>query len=595
MKKSRRDFLKKLPLAMSIPFTLGGIPFKALGQGLLAKIAEASATDKVLVILQMHGGNDGLNCLIPVERYSDYFSVRQNIAIPTPNKKRGYVNLDSTLPIETQVGLHPDMQAMKHMYDAGKMTVVQGVSYKQNNGSHFRGRDISFMGGGFNDYFDSGWLGRYLNETYAPYKYPEDFLNPTVPGNQMRDPLALELGNDTSLIFHQSDSIPTSISLSSVPGFYDLISKDLEGFEDEIAEILDNRGVPPVGLDGSPYQKEMEWILGLEDKSRDYSEILYERYVAGKASNIVYPELYPFNAPQGSLHNPLSHQLKMVARLLGGGCKTRVFLVKIGGFDTHADQVEKYDSTMGGHAALMYHISTAMNAFLKDLKGRGLENEVLTITTSEFGRRVDSNGSYGTDHGTAGPLFIFGAGASGGVVGEAFKTADATAPYGNLAMQVDYRNVYANILRTWMGVTDDKIMNKIFPDSRDPNNEQKGIMNQASDGGTADGTKFVEMPIVTTSITDKEGFVGDRFSLEDCYPNPAVTKTTIHFKINSAYDVNVDLYDVKGIKVKEMVKGFFTPGTHKVEVDLTGIPAGNYIYQLKSGFYTEAKKLVIKK
>jgi uncharacterized protein (DUF1501 family) len=590
MNKSRRDFLKKLPIAMSIPFTMGGLPFKALGESVLSKIAKVSANDKVLVILQMHGGNDGLNCLVPVAEYAEYFRLRQNIAIPTPNKTRGYINLDSTLPDAAQVGLHPDMQAMKHLYDAGKMTVVQGVSYPQNNGSHFRGRDIWFMGGGFNDYMDSGWLGRYLSEAYPPYKYPEDFLNDAVPQNDMIDPLALEIGNETSLIFHQQDSIPTSISLYSIPGFRDLVLEDLEGFEDEVLEILDNRGIPPELLQGSPYHKEMDWILSLEDKSKDYAQILQDRYDAGKASEVVYPDLYPFNAPEGSLHNPLSHQLKMVARLLGGGCKTKVFLVKIGGFDTHADQVEKYDSTMGGHAAQMYHISTAMSAFLKDLKGRGIENQVLTVTTSEFGRRIDSNGSYGTDHGTAGPLFVFGAGATGGVIGNALVKDENNE--GNLGLQVDYRNVYANIMKNWMEVSDPQL-NKIFPDANFPNDPTKGLMDQQN--GTSDGTKFISLPIASTTITGKEGFIGDRFSLEGCYPNPAVNKTTVRFKINSAYDVTVDLYNVNGVKVKEMVRGFYVPGEHKVEVDLTEIPSGNYIYELKSGFYTEAKKLVITK
>src|SRR5688572_24021857 len=125
MNKSRRDFLKKLPLAMSIPFTLGGLPFRAMGQNILTKMAKASANDKVLVILQMHGGNDGLNCVIPVASYADYYAARPNVAIPTPNKTRGYINLDSTLPEIQQVGLHPDMQAMKLLYDTGKLNVVQ--------------------------------------------------------------------------------------------------------------------------------------------------------------------------------------------------------------------------------------------------------------------------------------------------------------------------------------------------------------------------------------------------------------------------------------------------------------------------------------
>jgi uncharacterized protein (DUF1501 family) len=569
MNKSRRDFLKKLPLAMSIPFTLGGLPFKAMGQSMLTRMAKASANDKVLVILQMHGGNDGLNCVIPIANYADYYAARPNIAIPTPNKTRGYITLDSTLPESQQVGLHPDLQAMKYLYDTGKLNIVQGVSYPSNNGSHFRGRDISFMGGGANDYFDSGWLGRYLQQEYGPDVYPEEF-----PTAMMQDPLALEIGNETSLIFHQHDNIPTSISLFNIEGFSDLVLNELEGFE-ELNIELDTRGFPPAGLENSPYFKELNWILDLEDKSQDYAAILLQRYQAGGATSITYPDLYPFNAPTGSLHNPLSYQLKMVARLLAGGCKTKVFLVKIGGFDTHADQVEKYDTTMGSHAALMYHISTAMNAFQKDLKARGLEDLVLTITTSEFGRRVSSNGSYGTDHGTAGPMFIFGKGAKAGVIGDAYKLDG-----GNLQMQNDYRNVYANIMKDWMGVTDTSRLNTIFPD----------LMT-----GTSDGQIFTPLPLASQNITGIDEFIGDRFSLEDCYPNPAKNKTTVHFKVNAAYDVTVDLYDIHGKKVKAMVNGFYTPGEHKVDVDLSGMPSGNYIYELKTGSYKQSKKLVIQK
>src|SRR6187397_3269289 len=135
MNNSRRDFLKKLPLAMSIPFTIAGIPIKVMGDNSLSRLAKASNTPRVLVILQMAGGNDGLNNLVPVDAYDLYYSKRPNIAIPTKNKARGFIPLDTTLPTNAQVGLHPDMQAMKALYDIGRMTVVQGVSYKNNNGS----------------------------------------------------------------------------------------------------------------------------------------------------------------------------------------------------------------------------------------------------------------------------------------------------------------------------------------------------------------------------------------------------------------------------------------------------------------------------
>ena len=568
MNRSRRDFLKKLPLAMSIPFTIGGIPMRVLGkENALTQMAAASNNDRVLIILQMHGGNDGLNCLIPVEKYDEYYSRRANIAIPAKNSARRMVHLDTTIASHAQVGLHPDMLAMKGLYDKGRLTVVQGVSYKNNNGSHFRGRDIWFMGGSADDYYQSGWVGRYLQGEFAPKKYPEDF-----PNSDMPDPLAIEMGNDVSLIFHQQGNIPTSISINDPASFAELVG-ELEGFIDE---GVDPRGIPPEYLNGSPYYKELDWILSLEDKSKDYAQRLYELWLAGGNSNVSYPETYPFNAPKGSMHNGLSPQLKMIARLLAGGCKTKVFLVKIGGFDTHADQVEKYDPTMGSHAALMYHISTAMSAFQDDLRVRGIEERVLSVTTSEFGRRIDSNGSFGTDHGTGGPLFIFGRGVEPGVVG---TVPDLST--GNVEMQYDYRLIYGNIMRDWM-LVDDTRLNEIFP----------GLMTAA---GTTDGVVFEQLPLAQQTITSTEGFIGSRFALKDCFPNPAKDKTTVNFMLNSAYQVNVSLINNTGKQVKVMVDGYYEPGEHQIEVDLTGIPAGLYIYQLKTGFFKDSKQLVVVK
>jgi uncharacterized protein (DUF1501 family) len=566
MNQSRRNFLKKLPLAMSIPFTIGGIPINVMADNALTRLARASAgnSNNVLVILQMHGGNDGLNSVIPVLKYDEYYSKRANIAIPAKNSLRKYIELDRTLPSEMQAGLHPDMQSMKAMYDSGRVAIVQGVSYKNNNGSHFRGRDIWFMGGSADEYLQSGWVGRYLQDKFP--NYPDAYPNTNMP-----DPLAIEIGSDVSLLFHQEGSIPASISLSSIPEFADLV-ENLDGFMDE--PLGDPRGFPPEFLEGSPYFKELEWILSLEDKSKDYAARLLEVYNRGGAPSVTYPTSYPFNAPKGSLHNPLSYQLSMVARLLAGGCKTKVFLVKIGGFDTHADQVEKYDPTMGAHAALMYHISAGMKAFQDDLKARGLEDLVLTLTTSEFGRRVQSNGSYGTDHGTASPMFIFGKGVVPGVHGDAFKIT----PGNNLEMQYDYRTVYASVMLDWMGVPEDKL-DVVFP----------GI----TDADGIDGVPFEKMNLAQQTITGSDDFVSDRFGLEGCFPNPAKEKTTVHFKVNTANQVTVNLMDSQGKHVKVIINDYFAPGEYKKEVELTGLLPGNYICQLKSGYFQESKKLAI--
>lgn len=559
----RRNFLKKLPVAISIPFTLSGIPIRLMADNPLSRLAQQSSNDRVMIILQLHGGNDGLNSLIPVEAYDLYYSKRANIAIP----EKKYIPLDATLPSAAQVGLHPAMQPMKALYDQGRAAFVQGVSYRNNNGSHFRGRDIWFMGGGVDDYFGSGWVGRYLQQEFSPETYPDDFPNP-----DMLDPLAIEMGSDVSLIFHQDGNIPASISLDNPERFFDLVN-NLEGFDD--VEI-DRRGIPPAALNPSPYWQELNWILQLEDKSEDYAERLYNVYQQGRESTVTYPETYPLNAPAGSKRNPLTPQLKLIARLLDGGCKTKVFMVKIGGFDTHAEQVESYDPTMGVHAALMYHISSAMKAFQEDLRAKGLEDRVLTVSTSEFGRRIYSNGSYGTDHGTGGPIFIFGKGVKPGVVG---TVPDMTE--GNIQMQYDYRQVFANLLKDWMLVDEAKINNDIF-------------FKNFIDGPKEDGTGFYEpLPLANQVITGVDDFISSRFILEECYPNPAKEKTTIHFRTNNTGIVTVDLFDNMGKNSKVLINDTFDPGEHRVEVDLKSVPAGTYIYQMRTGFYKEAKKLVI--
>jgi uncharacterized protein (DUF1501 family) len=568
MKQTRRNFLKKLPLAMSIPFTIGGIPIRVMAENQLTRLAKASTIeDRVLVILQLHGGNDGLNTLIPVDQYDLYYSKRPNIAIPK-NGIRKSILLDSTRPADEQVGLHPDMQAMKAMYDTGKVTFIQGVSYKNNNGSHFRGRDIWFMGGSSEDYYSSGWVGRYLQQEIAPKTYPEDF--PEEEENGMKDPLAIEMGSDVSLIFHQDGNIPMSISVED-PEYFAKLVGELEGFIDE---GLDPRGLPPDFLSQSNYFNELQWILSLEDKSKSYAERLFEVWKQGQEGSVTYPAKYPFNAPKSSAENLLSPQLKLIARMLAGGCKTKVFLVKAGGFDTHASQVENYDTTMGTHAALLHHVSTAMKAFQEDLKARGLDDLVLTVTTSEFGRRIRSNGSYGTDHGTGGPMMIFGKGTDPGVIGKVPDLEERNVP-----LQYDYRQIYANIMKNWMGVSNDRL-NEIFP----------GIM---SAEGTSDGVVFQDLPVVQQNITGTDGFVSSRFALEECYPNPAKSKTTLHFRINGAYNVKIDLVDMKGQSVKVFVDEVLPPGEYKREVSLDNIRPGTFVCQLSSGTFKQTRKLII--
>lgn len=561
-------------LLASTSFSLGGYPLNVMAQhSRFARLAEESTNDRVLVILQLHGGNDGLNSLIPIDDYDQYYSRRANIAIPKTGTNRALIPLDSTLSPEAQVGLHPDMGAMKSLYDHGRVGMIQGVSYTNNNGSHFRGRDIWFMGGGPNDYYASGWIGRYLQQAYQPKVYPDDF-----PNNEMKDPLAIELGTEVSLLFHQKNNIPASISLGGNPESFANLVDSLEGFVDE---GVDPRGKPPTSLDNSPYGKEMNWILGLEDKTEDYAQRLREVWDASSASSVTYPETYPFNAPRGNKRNPLSGQFQLIARLLDGGgagqgVKTKVFLLRIGGFDTHAEQVESYDPTMGVHATKMYHISSAIKAFQEDLRSRGLEDRVLTITTSEFGRRIGSNGSYGTDHGTGGPMFIFGRYAKPGVQGVVPDLSKS-----NIDMQFDFKQIYAAILRDWFEVDEAAITNDI-------------LFRNYLDGPDDSGGTYTPMEIIDFNVvTSVNNFVSQRFHLDNPYPNPASEYTTIRYSVNARTLVRIEMTDLSGRQKRTVVEAVKEPGMHEKRIPINDLKSGQYILSIKAGPVQQTKTLTI--
>ncbi|MEM9389865.1 MAG: DUF1501 domain-containing protein [Bacteroidota bacterium] len=571
----RRSFLKKIPAVVGSSFALNNIPMRVMAEkSHFLRLAEQSNNDRVLIILQLHGGNDGINMVIPSANYDEYYFRRPNIAIPKLNSSRKLIDLDSTMPASDQVGLHPDMLGAKDLYDRGRMAIVQGVSYPNNNGSHFRGRDIWHMGGGPDDYFSSGWVGRYLQKEYEDLgAYPDAF-----PNAEMPDPLAIEMGSDVSLVFHQEGNIPTSISLPGNPESLANLVDTLEGFEDR---DIDPRGFPPASVENSPYDSELRWILSLEDKTEEYAQRLLEIFQAAGETQATYPETYPFAAPRGLIRNPLSGQLQIVAKLLDGGgagqgVKTKVFLLRMGGFDTHADQVESYDPTLGAHAAKMYHISSAMQAFQNDLKERGLEDRVMTITTSEFGRRIFSNGSFGTDHGTGAPMMIFGRGVRPGVYG-----TNPDLSQNNVAMQFDYRQVYANILKDWFQVEESVITDDI-------------LFGNFIDGTGENGEIYEPIPLAKDQITSTEGFFKDRFSLNDAYPNPAQNHTVFSFYMNTENHVKLGIYDQKGRLVKEVLNEQRALGEHQVKVDLSNIKAGLYIYKIEAGLLNASKKLIIR-
>lgn len=543
----RRKFIRTSATASAAPLVLGGVPvFANPVNNLLTAWAASSPNDRVMVIVQLHGGNDGLNTVIPINNYGMYYNVRPNIAIPQ-NGARKYITLDNTLEDIRQVGLHTDMIGAKALYDQGKMALVQNVSYANMNGSHFRSRDVWFMGGNYDEYLASGWMGRYLDYYYPDY--PDAY-----PNAEMPDPLALEIGSGLSLAFHRGNGIPVSLGVQDPVAFYNLINSvgtdPLNNFPDNYAG------------------DELRYITEMEMQGNVYASRLRDVFLAGANSpSVVYPEMYPYLAPQGLLANRLAPQLKIVARLLSGGCKTKIFLCRIGGFDTHANQVLQTDTTMGNHAALLYHISSAVKAFHDDLQALGLGDKVVTATISEFGRRINSNGSYGTDHGNAAPLFVFGNCVNSGVFGTNPSFTDLQA--GNLPMQIDYRQVMAALVVDWLGADAGAMQQVAFNDWVDNRLDiiqckWLGVHTQ---------------PPLSPSISVK--------------PNPAKVSATVSVRIAESNHYLLTVHSEGGTAVMQRALGYFTPGMKQIDLDVTNWASGVYYISILSKSIKYTEKLVV--
>ncbi|MFN8357849.1 MAG: DUF1501 domain-containing protein [Spirosomataceae bacterium] len=421
----RRNFLQYLSSSFILPVSIDGYGAKAFAQHspfVQALMGLAGTTDKVLVIIQMQGGNDGLNMVIPLDQMSTYNSLRNssavsNIAIPE-NKALALGT--------TGMGLHPAMIGMKQLYTDGKLAVVQGVSYPNPSFSHFRASDIYMTAVDSNQNANTGWLGRYLDGNYP--NYPNGYPNATYP-----DPPAIQIGS------------VVSTAVIGTNGGDALVFQDPDTFAKMVG---DKPNVPPTDLPATPYGDYVAFIRQQQSSGSAYATRV--KAAANAAANIA-----PY--PTG---NNLADQLKIVARLIKGGLQTNVYYVSIGGFDTHSSQTDATDTTIGNHANLLKTLSDAITAFQTDLAALGIEDRVAGMTFSEFGRRAASNASRGTDHGLAAPLFVFGKGVKQQKIGTTPNLSNLDN--GNIRMQYDFRQVYATLLTDWLGVPATTVSSILF-------------------------------------------------------------------------------------------------------------------------------------
>jgi uncharacterized protein (DUF1501 family) len=394
---SRRDFLQRGLL----PVFAGSAVPSIFANGIAAAAADspsASPSDRILVLVQLAGGNDGLNTVIP---YQDgaYHDAR-----PTLRQDQGVLTLNN------QVGLHPNLKGLKASWDAGRLAIVQGVGYPSPNLSHFASMSIwetATIQGGFGD----GWLGRYLNYLDQVGESPNHALEGVSAG---------------SLVPPEMRGKSPVMALQSLKTFR--VQKvnehgtqvDVENPLVKMYGGLKTSAPAPYGaLFDTTLQDALQASHALQTTDATYQ---------AKAT-------YPTNSP-------IASSLKLIAETIVSGLGVRVAHVTLGGFDNHAREKPVHDK-------LLLDLDQALAAFMQDLQGHGLGDKVLVMTWSEFGRRVNENGSAGTDHGTAAPMFLLGTPVKGGLYGEAPSLTSLNN--GNLNFTTDFRSVYASVLQGYLG------------------------------------------------------------------------------------------------------------------------------------------------
>ncbi|MBK9246836.1 MAG: DUF1501 domain-containing protein [Ignavibacteria bacterium] len=514
----RRQFLHSSAAiaagAALAPQLIGGIPVYAKSPvGVLG--SNFQENDSILIIIQLFGGNDGLNTVIPADD-PNYYKIRPEIGVPKDKAKR-YANTDFYL--------HPALVdnvyggGFMNLLDTGRLAVVQGVGYENPNLSHFRSTDIflsGLNGPDPNAKLTDGWIGRYFAKhlTNFPTEIPDH-------------PLCVQIGGTLSLAF-QSEKGDMGIALTDPDSFFKLG-----------AGLAPDEQLLP---GNNSYENEFNYIRTIALQSDKYSQVIKQTFDAGK-NTINYSSA------------GLVQQFKLIARLISGGLKSKVFMCSMGGFDTH---VQQQDVNLGGnHPNLLNTLANAICQFTGDAVNQGFANRVVGLTVSEFGRRPYENGSRGTDHGAASVQFVFGTRVLGGIYG---KNPDLSNfdKNGDVVYQNDYRKVYADVLQTWFGaekaeareiLQDNSVV--ALPVLQSPN----GVVENLSD-----------FPTQHLLIT----------------PNPSSGQATISFELPRNATVEISLSDIVGNTTKILFEGNLDAGLHQLPFELTSA-SGHYFCKVKFG------------
>lgn len=423
---TRRNFIK----VGGVMTMAGAFAPAFVAKSLSAATTTTAQSKRALVVVQLTGGNDGLNTVIP---YADqtYYQIRPTIGIPA----------DQVLKLDQQLGLDPGLKAFKDFYDAGQLAVVRGVGYPNPNYSHFRSMEI-WQSGTPDTVAKDGWIGRYLNTQVS------------ADGSNSRDvgKLAMNIGNGgqgggAPLAMWTDKTVVLSYNGAQSFRFVGDTNATKTGGTDRDAQLAAAKKIYNIATGNNV----ADYIRNSALDALNSSDQI-EKIAAAYKTDVTYP------------NTPFAGRLKSIAQLLSSDYGTRIFYVAAdGGFDTHFNEQLPGAGGQGYHSKLLSGVAEPLAAFYKDLAAKGLADNVMTMTFSEFGRRVAENGSHGTDHGSAEPMFVIGG--TGAVKGGLYGTQPSLTDLdnGNLKVQVDFRSVYGTLLKNWLGAEPAPVVGGDFP------------------------------------------------------------------------------------------------------------------------------------
>lgn len=516
----RRKFLKNAASFVTLPVLLNGqiMQVLAANSGVNLNLTQGRS----LVLIQLDGGNDGLNTLIPLNMYDNLVKVRPEVVLPE----------NKILPLTDLQGVHPAMTGIKDLYDEEKMMFIQNVGYPQANLSHFRSKEIILSASDSTINIDSGWFGRYLELLHPDY--PEGYPDATNP-----HPLAITIGGSSSPTC-QGDLNNLGVVLQNLTTSYESQSNE-------------------TSYPDTPYGYELEYITQVMLSTEKYLEVVSEHAELSESLSPLWPD---------ANSNKLADKLKIVARLISGGLQTPIYIVNMGGFDTHANQVISGATHTGKHADLLKYVSDASQAFQDELRIQNKEDDVLSLIYSEFGRRVASNKSDGTDHGAAFPMMLFGSQVNPTVFGSNPVIPEEVEKKTNVDMEVDFRSVYASILHHWFNVDTGDIDSILYHE-------------------------FETLPILK-SLTDIANINSNNKTIQlmPIFPNPVKNSARIQFKSQGG-KISLKLYTIQGQVIKVILNNEYYKGIHNVNFSSKGLTRGNYLLVLENGLERTSQKVTV--